>query len=124
MMLLKNNIAIFFILLCSFVYCKSLSQTITLPSLLNEMTDFNTIVKFPSPAYTLKQASSYDRRSVSPDKPGWFANADFNQFIREEKKDGHIEYIMMDADGPGAIVRFWLTTVVKPGMLRFYFDNE
>lgn len=123
-MILKKNTAIIFILLCSFVYCKSLSQTITLPLLLKEMTDFNTIVKFPSPAYTLKQASSYDRRSVSPDKPGWFANADFNQFIREEKKNGHTEYVMMDADGPGAVVRFWLTTVVKPGMLRFYFDNE
>src|ERR1044072_9980824 len=118
MMLLKNNIAIFFILLCSFVYCKSLSQTITLPSLLNEMTDFNTIVKFPSPAYTLKQASSYDRRSVSPDKPGWFANTDQAQFIRTEIKESHKEYVMFDADGPGAIVRFWLTTAQKAGKMR------
>ena len=26
--------------------------------------------------------------------------------------------------GPGAVVRFWLTTQVKPGKLRIYFDNE
>lgn len=88
------------------------------------MTDFDAVTRFPSPAYTLKQASSYDRRSVSPGKPGWFANGDYNQFIREEKKNGHSEFVMMDADGPGAIVRLWLTTVVKPGMMRFYFDNE
>lgn len=30
----------------------------------------------------------------------------------------------MDADGPGAIVRFWLTTVIKPGKIRFYLDNS
>jgi Protein of unknown function (DUF2961) len=76
------------------------------------------------PVYTLKQASSYDRRSISPDQPGWFANADENQFIREEKKDGHSEFVMMDADGPGVIVRFWLTTLAKEGTMRFYFDNE
>lgn len=98
-------------------------QAITLHSLLTEMTDFDAIAKWPAPAYILKQASSYDRRSVSPDKPGWFANGDFNQFIREEKINGRTEYVMMDDDGPGVIVRFWLTTVVKPGMLRFYFDN-
>lgn len=99
-------------------------QMVTLPSLLTEMTDFTAVAKFPSPVYTEKQASSYDRKSVSPDKPGWFANNDHDQFIREENKDNHIEYVMLDADGPGAVVRFWLTTVVKPGTLRFYFDNE
>ncbi|MFT3704463.1 MAG: DUF2961 domain-containing protein [Agriterribacter sp.] len=31
---------------------------------------------------------------------------------------------MMDADGPGAIVRFWITTLAKQGTMRFYFDNE
>jgi hypothetical protein len=93
-------------------------------SLLKEMTDFGNVAKFPVPAYTLKQASSYDRRSVSPDLPGWFANGDANQFIREEKKGDRSEFVMMDADGPGVIVRFWLTTLAKQGTMRFYFDNE
>ncbi|PWV56359.1 hypothetical protein C7475_101874 [Chitinophaga sp. S165] len=88
------------------------------------MTDFDAVTKFPSPSFTLKQASSYDRRSISPEQPGWFANGDFNQFIREEKKDDHNEFVMMDADGPGVIVRFWLTTLAKQGTMRFYFDNE
>lgn len=97
---------------------------ITVKTLLEEMTDPAAVATWPSPAYTQHQASSYDRKSIAADKPGWFANGDFNQFIREEKKDGHTEFVMMDAAGPGAVVRFWLTTVVKPGKLRFYLDNE
>lgn len=99
-------------------------STITVGTLLREMTDASTVASWPQPAYTMKQASSYDRRSVSPDKPGWFANGDFNQYIRKEEKGTHVEYVMMDAAGPGAVVRFWLTTVVKPGILRIYLDNE
>lgn len=113
------------ILLCALLYGSGYSQkAVTMGSLLKEMTDFDAVTRFPVPAYTLKQASSYDRRSVSPDQPGWFANADANQFIREEKKGDHSEFVMMDAEGPGVIVRFWLTTLAKEGTMRFYFDNE
>jgi hypothetical protein len=112
-------------LIFTVLFYKGQAQSpITMGSLLKEMTDVESVVRFPSPAYTLKQASSYDRRSISPDQPGWFANADANQFIREEKKDGHSEFVMIDADGPGVIVRFWLTTLAKAGVMRFYFDNE
>ncbi|GAB3420808.1 glycoside hydrolase family 172 protein [Niabella aquatica] len=122
---MQKRLSIAYLVLWLFAGFHSYSQQqITLPLLLREMTDFDAVAKFPSPVYTLQQASSYDRRSVSPHQPGWFANADFNQFIREEKKDGHTEYVMMDADGPGAIVRFWLTTLAKQGIMRFYFDNE
>ncbi|MGC4038743.1 MAG: DUF2961 domain-containing protein [Chitinophagaceae bacterium] len=122
---MKRNRAYLLLFLFVSFYSNGIAQsTITLGSLLKEMTSFNAVAEFPFPSYTIRQASSYDRRSISPDKPGWFANADFNQFIREENKEGHKEYVMMDADGPGAIVRFWLTTVVKPGTMRFYFDNE
>ncbi len=101
------------------------SQTsISLNTLLAEIKDVSAVASWPQPAYTLKQSSSYDRKSISPDKPGWFANGDFNQFIRKEEKKNRTEYVMMDAAGPGAVVRFWLTTQVKPGKLRFYFDNE
>lgn len=102
----------------------ALSQQITLQTLLKEMIDEELIARWPKPSYVLKQVSSYDRRSISPSKPGWFANDDYSNFIRvEEKQDGK-EYVMFDAEGPGAIVRFWLTTDAKPGKMRFYFDNE
>ena len=97
-------------------------DSITVGSLLKEMTDFGSVAVWHG--FAEKQASSYDRRSVAVDRPGWFANGDFNQFIRKEERAGHEEYVMMDAEGPGAVVRFWLTTVIKNGKLRFYFDDE
>lgn len=98
-------------------------QEISVASLLKEMTDAASVARIASPSYTEKQASSYDRKSIANNEPGWFANGDFNQYIRTEKVNGHDEYVMMDADGPGAIVRFWLTTQKKEGRIRFYLDN-
>jgi len=49
---------------------------VTLQSLLDELIDFDAVARWPSPAYTCRQASSYDRATVAPDKPGWFANND------------------------------------------------
>ncbi len=96
---------------------------VTTRSLLEEMTDRTSLAKWPRFPYSSREASSYDRTRISPDKPGWFANNDQNQFIRTESRDGHDEKVMMDADGPGAIVRFWLTTDRnKKGVLRIYLD--
>jgi D-arabinan exo alpha-(1,3)/(1,5)-arabinofuranosidase (non-reducing end) len=99
--------------------------TITLQSLLRELIDYDQVARWPEPAYTCKQASSYDRASKTPDDPKtWFANGDQNQFIREEKVGGHVEKVMMDATGPGAIVRFWITCGdEKEGKIRIYFDG-
>lgn len=117
--------AAFLSILCTAGICKSpAGDSVTIASLLRDMTDPAAVARYPAPSYTLKQASSYDRRSVSPDQPGWFANSDFNQFIRKEDRNGHTEYVMMDADGPGAIVRCWITTLAKEGTMRLYFDNQ
>lgn len=70
------------------------------------------------------QASSYDRRSVAFDQPGWFTNRDASQYIRTEEVEGHKENVMLDVDGPGAVVRFWLTTFKRNGIIRIYFDNR
>ncbi len=89
------------------------------------MTGFSAFARWPSPAFTAHQCSSYDRSEVSPDKPGWFGNNDFSQYIREESHDGRKEKVMMDADGPGCIVRFWLTTTKnRKGILRVYLDGQ
>ena len=97
---------------------------VTLESLLAEMTEFAAVARWPQPEFTCKQASSYDRGTVAPDQPGWFANSDQNQFIRTETNQGRIEKVMLDADGPGCVVRFWLTTDQnKNGTLRFYLDG-
>ena len=97
---------------------------VTLTSLLEEMTDFGAVARWPQPEFTCKQASSYDRATMAPDKPGLFANNDQNQFIRTETNQGRTEKVMLDADGPGCIVRFWLTTDQnKKGTLRVYLDG-
>src|ERR1700677_3772549 len=99
----------------------ALSALVTFNTLLHEMVDFTSVARWPRHEFTCRQCSSYDRAKVAPDLPGWFANNDFSQFIREETQNGHKEQVMMDADGPGAIVRFWLTTTKnKNGTLRIY----
>ena len=86
------------------------ADIITLDTLLDEMVNRDHLARFPQPSYTCRQASSYDREATSPKKKEtWFANMDWSQFIRTEENDGHKEYVMMDAEGPGAVVRFWAT---------------
>lgn len=99
-------------------------KVVTLKTLLEDLADNTTVARWPEPFYKESQASSYDRRSVSPAKPGWFANDDRSQYIRTEIAGGHKEEVMMDAEGPGAIVRFWITTFKRNGKIRIYFDNS
>jgi hypothetical protein len=106
------------------VSCQLLSAApVSLESLLDEMTDRASLARWPDPAYTCKQASSYDPRSISPKQPGWFANNDQSQYVRQETNDGRTEWVMMDAEGPGAIVRWWVTAGVYEGTIRVYIDG-
>jgi hypothetical protein len=109
---------------CLLQVASAADRTTTLQSLLHEMTDRDAVAHWPDPPYTCREASSYDRATVAPDKPGWFGNNDFSQFIRVETTGGHSEHVMMDADGPGCIVRFWLTTDGdRRGTIRIYLDG-
>ena len=103
------------------------NKVITFNSLLEEMTDKTAVTYFPEQEYSLKQFSSYDRKSTSPNKKDWWANADWTQFIREEKSHGRREFVLFDADGPGAVVRYWMTFSGKgasDGTLRIYIDKD
>ncbi|MBL7189796.1 MAG: DUF2961 domain-containing protein [Phycisphaerae bacterium] len=103
---------------------------VTLESLLEEMVDRDTIARLPSPGYTCKQFSSYDRNSTEPGSPTWWANWDRSYFVRVEENNGRKEHVMMDAEGPGAVVRIWATWhgpgggQFSNGTLRFYFDGN
>ncbi|MFH1748803.1 MAG: glycoside hydrolase family 172 protein [Planctomycetota bacterium] len=97
------------------------SKIISTQTLLTDMTDLANLAEFPDPPYTCRQFSSYDRKSVSPEED-WFANADCGQYLRTEERDGRTEYVMMDADGPGAIVRIWSAN--PKGTLRIYLDHN
>jgi hypothetical protein len=96
------------------------NRAVTTARLMEEMTDLAGLALFPSPAYTCKQFSSYDRASKSPTE-NWFANNDCGQYLRVEDRAGRKEYVMMDAAGPGAIVRIWSAN--PEGTLRIYLDG-
>jgi hypothetical protein len=90
-------------------------EPVSIESLLNEMVDSDSVARYPQQDFRLKQHSSYDRRSTSPDDPtGWFMNKDANwsakdtNFIRVEENGGKKEWVLMDHEGPGAIVRTWM----------------
>jgi hypothetical protein len=122
-----NRLTALTLLLISIIFFSCNNKEVTLESLLNEMTDKSAITYFPKQEYSLKQFSSYDRKSVSPDNKDWWANADYTQFIREEENDGRREFVLFDANGPGAIVRYWMTFAgegASDGTLRIYIDGK
>jgi hypothetical protein len=89
---------------------------ITIASLLAEMPDL-TALERPARFHT-RQASSWDRLSKSGD---WFANKDFDEVLGVEAREGRTEYVLLDADGPGAVVRIW--SAQPQGTLRVYLDG-
>ncbi|MGQ1787427.1 glycoside hydrolase family 172 protein [Saccharicrinis sp. GN24d3] len=109
---------------CTF---KQSDQDVTIKSLLKEMVDRDGLAKLSEYQFKTLQASSYSRKSVAANQEGWFDNADASQFVRVDTTEGRIEHVLMDVDGPGAIVRFWSTWHAQRfsmGTLRFYFDNS
>ena len=80
---------------------------ISTKSLLHEIIDRETIAQWPGPEYQCLQASSYNRESVSPEMPGWFADSDGVSCIRTEQVNGNTEWVLMEDSGPGCITRIW-----------------
>ena len=89
------------------------------------MTDRESITRFP--AFSLKQISSWDRTQTGSEDPKtWFNNADYGYYIRKEINHGRDEYVIMDENGPGCIVRWWipLENTYKNRTVRIYFDGS
>jgi len=96
--------------------------TVGYESLLREMLDREALARYPDPSYTCRQFSSYDPASVSPEESDtWFANGDRGHYLRVEEVGDRKEYVMMDADGPGAVVRIWSAN--PAGVMRVYVDG-
>lgn len=101
------------------------ASKVTMDSLLEQLTSRERLTYFPDREYTHHQFSSYNRESVSPESEGWFANSDMSHFLRVEQNSGRREFVMFDADGPGAVVRWWMTFYkAQNGTLRVYIDND
>lgn len=104
-------------------------SVVTTATLLEAMTDLGNLARRPEPAYRTVQFSSYDRRSTTPEAPGWFSNADgfgrepipgFLKVLREPRDDRPGLYLVAEVTGPGAIVRGW--SAGMGGVLRVYLD--
>ncbi|MDF7799037.1 DUF2961 domain-containing protein [Pontiellaceae bacterium B1224] len=114
-------------------------DAITLEDLLNQMVDRSVIARFPKTSTRLINFSSYNRASdvgppesgVSDTASGWFANGDFNGkylYTTEEYGNG-TEYVMVDHEAPGALVRFWtpwrsITSPTLNDYIRIYLDGS
>jgi len=106
-------------------------DAVTTGSLYEEMIDMAGLAEFPDPAYKTVQFSSYDRRSILPGGPEWFANSDgfgrepvpgFEAVLREPGEDGVGEYLVADVEGPGALVRLW--TAAIEGTVQLWLDGQ
>lgn len=98
------NVAI--ILLCFFPFYAR-GQSVSFSSLLKEMINNDQLARYPYPFYQQLEASSYNRASVSPFKPGWFADSDGSGYIRKDTINSKVEYVIMEHKGPGCITRIW-----------------
>jgi len=94
------------------------AATIRYVDLLDQMTDMVRLAKLPQPGETCKQFSSYDRRSVAPDKPNWGANGDAGNFLRKDPEG----MVLADMDGPGCIFRIWSAN--PEGTLKIFIDGQ
>ena len=109
--------------------CKQ-KEEINLTTLLKEMINREQLTRFPDNSYQSLQASSYNRRSVSPEKPGWFADSDGTGFIRTEMNNGQKEWVLMEDQGPGVITRIWTPAFYYSlndtigANIKFYLDGD
>ena len=111
------------------------AEPISIESLLNKMIDRDSVARFPESDFRLKQHSSYNRASKTPeDAKGWFTNHDYNSndmdknFIRTEEVNGKKEWVLMDHQCAGALVRTWIPwrnqqSAETSTMMRIYLDG-
>lgn len=118
---MKTTYRVLFVVISFLIVDCVNAQTVSLSSLLDEMVDRDAITLAPN--YTCKQASSYDRAAKSPDE-NWFANGDTSQFIRVEKNGEREESVLMEANGPGAVVRWWITAPHYKNNFYVYIDGS
>lgn len=126
--MIKIIVSKLLLLICCSVIAQDIdtNRGINIASLLEEMGDKDELAKLPRHSFKTLQASSFSRKSISENQEGWFDNNDASQFIRIDTIQGRKEYVLMDEEGPGAIVRFWSTWHAQKfsmGTLRIYFDN-
>lgn len=111
-------------LAASMLASSAIAETVTWADLIAQIGDRAAVASFPAIKYRAGQTSSYDRRTISPNLPGWWANNDGQGFERLDTINGRLEKVLFDRKGPGVVNRIWMTTNNKRGKLRFYIDGS
>lgn len=118
--------------LCTIVPVWTQNTTVTMQSLLRDIVNREKMAEYPDVIkHRTLQASSYNRASVSPDQPGWFADSDGVFCVRtEQNAKGETEWVLMEDNGPGAITKIWAVCFYY-GMdnttgadIKIYLDGE
>ena len=101
---------------------------VSMTTLLREMVDRDAVARIPSPYYVCKQASSWDRSQTEVGGKNWFANHDYDQYLRKETVEGRTEYVVMEDGGPGCVTRIWKPLDIGNDLprltIRFYLDGQ
>ena len=114
-----KSISLFFS--CVAIFAQVAFGDVTFSSLLDEMADAEALSRVPSPFYRIRQWSSSDRMSVRPGEDAWFANSDWENYLSTNGQ----ERVMVDAKGPGALVRIWCAgRGWLDGRIRIYLDGS
>lgn len=129
---MKNQFCLFVIAALINLCSIHAQEQVSMQSLLREIVDRKQLVEYPeSIPYKAMQASSYNRASVSPDQPGWFADSDGVFCIRTEKnREGETEWVLMEDKGPGVITKIWAVCFyyglddTTGANLKIYLDGE
>lgn len=117
---MKSALAVAFVAWASLA-----SAAVSFESLLAELNDRDALTRYPEPAYAMRLWSSHARTAETPGTPDWFDNHDFDNFVGAmTNAAGLVEHVLVDAKGPGALVRFWFAGHGHfDAVLRIYLDG-
>ncbi len=110
------------------LHAEDAREVITIKSLLQEMVDRDAVAQVASPYYQCRQASSWDRSQKAVNGPNWFANHDYDRYLRKETTKGRTEYVVMEDNVPGCVTRIWrplgIGNELPKTTIRFYLDGS
>ncbi len=97
------------------------TPAVDLQGLLDELTDRSVLARWPEPVFRAYLASSNDPDALVADGDP-FANADAGHSQVTTRERPGDAFVLLDAEGPGAITRIWSAN--PRGRLRVFVDDD
>lgn len=96
----------------SFVACAHPDPVVPFDDLVAEMLDRDAIARLPD----------YGAAGISTTDPSG-GDDDRGHYVRDERHGGRTEHVLVDAEGPGVLVRLWSANPERGGTLRIRLDG-